>query len=763
MRQPCRFTLFLASLLLFIPLLLSAQGWEFICPAIYDDIAVLNRNVVLVTQRFPNNVTSLLRSDDGGETWRLMSTDYQRYISNLDFFTDEEGLGWSTSGSVYHTSDQGEHWDTVLSVPSSRYDYLRDLKTNGGDTVLAMVGVHRLMRSTDRGNTWDSVLIDTITSDPFDYYPSFLAARGSVAYRLRYDRLDRSDDGGAHWRQRALPDTGRFLSLVVVDSLRALAASGDYSASLYRTDDAGVTWQRVYHDTNWIPNSVHDLDLLADGSIMTVIAERRSVAVRLLFSNDTGIVWRTIDVPAKAGQSLQGRALIEGRLLWTGGPGIYQWDTLTGWRTTAYFPQVNVWPAGPAMTLGPLHAASTVRWGLLATYNYGLPPHQFYVTDDTGATWLPATAVYENLFAGVHFLDTMQGVGLHPRGWLMSTTDGGLHWGDTTRPSGVPDNMIGGSTKWQGITFAPGGKVGAIWDSTSLYRTSDAGISWTSVPLDRASDSLSVDKVIYFDQRHALMVRGTPLRQITKPVTSYISDKLLYASNDGGVTWSRTYPTDPHDTLHHTSISVVSVRRGEIRIRVSTVAPSFIQYDLQSNDFGNSWQLITVPDIEQSFSRVEFFSDSDAWGVGSGIYHSTDGGTTWELEMDSIRSDYIALTPDRGTLIVNATELTVARKILADLIPASVSREHRTTAVATLRVLAGTGEDDRVVEIGSAVREAGAVLVSDMQGRIVIEPIVVAAGTRRVPINVRALASGSYTIVYRTAEGIAGTSLVIVR
>jgi len=164
---------------------------------------------------------TVLRSDDGGESWRLQHREPEEDRPLLDiWFADaRNGIAVGAYGLLLRTADGGDSWqfdelllenpDTEGLLPGEEPlppDYHLNAIAEGGDGALYLAAeAGFLYRSDDRGASWRAL--------PSPYHGSFfgllaLDGGGLLAFGLR-GHLFRSDDRGERWRQ--LPSGGDTL------------------------------------------------------------------------------------------------------------------------------------------------------------------------------------------------------------------------------------------------------------------------------------------------------------------------------------------------------------------------------------------------------------------------------------------------------------------------------------------------------------------------------------------------------------------------
>jgi hypothetical protein len=185
-------------------------------------------------------------------------------------------------------------------------------------------------------------------------------------------------------------------------------------------------------------------------------------------------------------------------------------------------------------------------------------------------------------------------------------------------------------------TFYFGGVAGGVW------RTTNAGLSWT--PLFDKQSIASIGAIAVADSNPNVIYVGTGEACIRGNI-SYGNG--VYKSTDGGKTWSNIGLSD---TQHIASV-IVHPRNPEIAF-VAALGHAYGPNDergvFRTTNGGKTWEKVLFRDNQTGAIDISMDPHNpnvlfaalyqvqrtpwslDSGGPGSGLYQSTDGGTTWK-------------------------------------------------------------------------------------------------------------------------------------
>jgi len=151
------------------------------------------------------------------------------------------------------------------------------------------------------------------------------------------------------------------------------------------------------------------------------------------------------------------------------------------------------------------------------------------------------------------------------------------------------------------------GSPDGVAPGDGLWRTVDSGASWELV-----SDSTFID-LCFVDDRHGWAIGRGPG-----------AGSALYASSDGGASWTKPELSDAPHNLYQ--VRFLDARRGFIA--AGQYGKDHGGWLLATKDGGETWQPRKVTDTP--ISALYFLDGREGWAAGDqDVLHTTDGGRTW--------------------------------------------------------------------------------------------------------------------------------------
>jgi photosystem II stability/assembly factor-like uncharacterized protein len=186
----------------------------------------------------------LWRSPDGGDHWTALGT------------TTTDNSAWSSSSGV-----------TAFAVAPG----------DARSIVVAKSGGPAVFRTTDGGVTWTrisgglpSTNVNSLAIDPGNSNVIYAGVAGTAG-----PSVFKTTDGGATWRASASGLPQFSAQVLRIDPTDPSAIYCGTDVGVYRSSDSGATWSRF--GSGLPASSVHDLQIVGDGSILRVATHGRGV------------------------------------------------------------------------------------------------------------------------------------------------------------------------------------------------------------------------------------------------------------------------------------------------------------------------------------------------------------------------------------------------------------------------------------------------------------------------------------------------------
>ena len=176
---------------------------------------------------------ALYRSEDGGDTWRVIWQEMPDVVLAADTDTYLAAL---PSGELWKTEDAGETWQQAGVLPAAQNSFtVLDMALSPQGILMAGTTAG-LFVSADLGDSW--MAVSTGASSPH-WYTLGNDTNGRF-YAGGPDGLYRSDRDGANWALVFATDSGVFR--VLVQSPEHIIAVTSENG-IFRSTDSGVSWQ----------------------------------------------------------------------------------------------------------------------------------------------------------------------------------------------------------------------------------------------------------------------------------------------------------------------------------------------------------------------------------------------------------------------------------------------------------------------------------------------------------------------------------------
>ncbi len=183
------------------------------------------------------------------ENWEIINSGTTDNLTDVCFIDNQYGRIIGYSGTLLNTTDVGESWSSI-TIPYQNLKAIQFVNQNTG-WIVGDEGL--IIKSTDAGSTWfeqeggqDYYLEDLYF---FDDQVGIICG-GTIGI----GRLLRTTNGGNQWNEIALPIySPRLLSIFFLNN--NLGWTTGANEILYRTIDAGISWDSIAYLAGGISNS----------------------------------------------------------------------------------------------------------------------------------------------------------------------------------------------------------------------------------------------------------------------------------------------------------------------------------------------------------------------------------------------------------------------------------------------------------------------------------------------------------------------------
>lgn len=587
----------------------------------YEDVHFVNNQLGFAV----GEGSRVIRTDDGGVSWSLISSNLTSWLYRIQFVNAD--TGWVAGYGIFKTTDGGTSWQDQSGVSEigfmSMYfvnDQIGYAGTPGGE----------IYKTINGGDDWELI------NEEYGWVRVLYFIDENLGWAMSRHKMRFTEDGGVSWTESLdLPyfEYGDLVDFQFVHSDTGLIITDEQY--MFSTMDAGSTWDTitgpVYNGLTSLHffNSLHGLLFseygcyitldggesyeLAGGDYLSVFAVHFpdeifgcTVGDRQQYTLDGGNSWTRSDVGHTHDQLAVWMGPDE-RILTGGQDGKIMLSENNGiiWEEVS---------SPTANTINDFFEIPGLK--LWACADFG----QLLFSEDEGITWELSETNFSNSLEAISFGDEMNGICVGKQAAICTTQDGGNTWELNTSPVYLDLN---------GVCHVDEQTAWICGDDGYLLKTEDAGLTWTEYFLDTNDDLYSICFVS--GNRGWTTSRGK-----------------IYSSFDGGENWFLEFDYVP---------GVWSDKIFSIKFKdsVNGWAVGEEGLTLHTEDAGTNW-VVHDPVVDEDLFDVGFRSLDDvgvAGAAGNVLY--TDQGSYQAPHVISLPPDTIVCSEEEVILLCEAT------------------------------------------------------------------------------------------------------------
>jgi len=652
---------------------------------------------------------TILRTRDGGQTWRGQTTYTKKGLFGIHFCDLANGWAVGEEGTILHTTNGGATWHAQKSGITA---WLHGVHAESSQTAWVVGDGGLILCTQDGGKTWLTDVSGTTASLRHVWWPDpdngwAVGDEGTVLYR---------DPSAKTWVPQSSGVMANLGGVSFVDDQWGWAV-GD-GPTILHTEDGGQNWVQQTVPGGYSLRSVS----FADHANGWVVGDWETI----LWTQDGGQNWHQSECPV-GGAYLRSVSGVPGigptapKAWAVGFCGI--WDK--GVARAEAQQQFNPLPCVIIKTddvVNWYQQSFGFFWGFSAVdfvnteKGWAVGPCTVAWTADGGMNWSYAHWLGVEMLEDMDFVDELYGwtCGFGADGGLIwYTPDGGEHWYD--QPPGTPYCLTG-------IYFLDRQRGWACGENGTIFHTENGGETWEE---QASGTTIWLKKILFVDDQYGWCVG----HDITVPYTG-----IILATTDGGQHWSpqtvqgidtpmleSVWFTDRSNgwavgrewILHTTDGGLTWIgdhQPGEefFCVRFADARHGWIlsgDYVLATANGGCCWVRQELGNQDQMGAAC-FPTAEQGWIVGGGILHTDSGGFGTCRGMKALSDFHSVKVQNVIVTAVIGTDIYVQQPnrssgILARGLSAGIDIEEGDVLSSLTGTMSRTADDERCVILDS--------------------------------------------------------------
>ncbi|MBK8483891.1 MAG: T9SS type A sorting domain-containing protein [Saprospiraceae bacterium] len=178
----------------------------------------------------------IIRSTDGGNSWKTMNTKTTEQLWGIHFIDANIGISVGSNGTILRSINGGTDWSLIQSGMQNLFYDVYFTKSGVGFAS----GSNVLYKSIDSGENWFPIL-DFPFESPADWIRSIKMVNEDVGYACAdIGRIYKTMDGGDHWIRLNSGTQEALFDLDFTDITNGMVCG--FNGTILSTKDGGLNW-----------------------------------------------------------------------------------------------------------------------------------------------------------------------------------------------------------------------------------------------------------------------------------------------------------------------------------------------------------------------------------------------------------------------------------------------------------------------------------------------------------------------------------------
>jgi photosystem II stability/assembly factor-like uncharacterized protein len=563
----------------------------------------------------------------------------------------------SHGDGVYKSTDAGKTWGNVGLRDSSQIGKVYIDPKNPDLVYVAAIGhpygpnkERGVFRSQDGGATWKQILFVNentgaadLAADPHD--PRTIYASTWQVRRMPWDidevgpdsGIYKTTDGGDTWTKLkdGLPktDMGKIgLAVSPMDPKRVWATIGGDDGGIYRSDNAGKSWQLLNGSFEMHSRQYYYGHIFADPQQVDAVYTFSSKD--FYKSTDGGKTWSKIQTPHGDYHDLwidprDSQRMVNGNdggatITFDGGK---SWSSENN-QATAQFYTARSDNSFPYRVYGAQQDNTTVSISSEAAAGRGGGPAFEEVGGGESGYVVPGLQDPNIVYAGAYW-------------GLLTRFDRrtGITRNITVWPD-YPGGRTGADQKYRfqwtfPIAESPADPGALYVGGNVVFKSTDQGQSWRPISPDLTRNDKTRENRGRLEDIYCTVFTIAPSPLAKNTIWAGSDDGLIHLTRDGGNTWN---DVTPPAIQPWTRISIIEASSRDAATAYAAVnryqMDDFHPYIYRTHDYGKTWTLVASGISEHTFVRTVRQDPAHPQllfaGTETGVYVSVDDGDHWQ-------------------------------------------------------------------------------------------------------------------------------------